>query len=251
MSQKKTFSNPAFQAATQNTLVNGFNLAPKVNNFNAIFTPKPLDEKESRVLERLLFDNFSPGKVSEEQVEKDWEDLKNITAEIKAIGKQSLVLLGERIYKGSVILSPYRDGTFTQWIETLQIAKKTAYNMRSYYQLYSELPDSALKERFKQLPQKAAYVLASKDVEIEEKVRVIEDNHDSSADDLIMLIQERFPANAKDGRRKEANKSLLDKIEFGLKKLLKRKDSLSLENLDQISGLRKLIDEILDSKSVL
>lgn len=248
MSQKKAFSNPAFQTTTQNTLVNGFNLVPKVNNFNAIFDTKPLDEKESQGLEKILAEHFLPGKVSEEQAEKDLDNLKNITAEIKAISKQGLVLMGERIQKAREILKPYRDGAFTQWIDSTFGSRKTAYNMLSYYQLYFELPNYALKERFKQLPQKAAYALASKDVDIEEKVRIIEDYHDSSADELMMLIQERFPADVVDRRRKEANKSLLDSIEFGLRKLLKRKDSLSPENLQQVTGLKKLIDEMLDSK---
>ena len=245
MSKQKTLSRPAFQTAAQNTLGKGFNLAPQVNNFNAIFDTKPLDEKESRQIEKLIVDNFLPGRVSEEQAEKDSVVLKNITAEIKTINKQGIVLIGERIQKARELLTPYRDGTFTQWIDATFGSRKTAYNMLSYYQLYSELPDQSMKERFKKLPQKIAYLLASKDADIEAKTRIIDDYCDSSTDDLMMLIQERFPSNENDGRRREANKSLLDSIEFGLRKLLKRKTSLSPENLHQVTGLKKLIDEML------
>ncbi len=251
MSQQKTFSNPAFQIPTHNPPVRGFNLAPQVNNFNAIFDTKPLDEKESRAIEKLLVDNFLPGKIPEEQVEKDLNSLKTITAEIKAISKQGIVLMGERIHKARELLKPYRDGTFTQWIESTFGSRKTAYNMLSYYDLYSELPDYVLKERFQKLPQKAAYILASKNADIEEKMRIIADYHDSSADELMMLIQERFPGNVQDGRRKEANKILLDSIEFGLKKILKRKSQLTPNNLIQISQIRSIINTILTETELL
>ena len=247
MSKEKTFSNIAFHSPAATVLPQGFNLVPQVNNFNSVFNPKPLDDKESNKLEKLLVDYFLPGRVSEDQVDKDLTQLKNITAEIKAISKQGIVLTGERIQKARELLTPYRDGAFTRWLETTFGSKKTAYNMLSYYQLYSELPDFSLKERFTKLPQKAAYLLASKNAEIEEKTKIIEEYCDSSADELVMLIQDRFPADELDGRRKEANKTLLNSLEIGLKKLLKRKNYLTADNLIQLNKLRTLIDEILES----
>jgi Uncharacterised protein family (UPF0137) len=250
MSKPKSFSNLVFQTANTNTLSNAFNLAPQVNNFNAIFDTKPLDEKESRGLEKLLVDNFLPGRISEEQVTKDLENLKNITAEIKAIGRQGTILMGERIEKARDLLKPYRDGAFTQWIESAFGSKRTAYNMLSYYQLYSDLPNYSLKERFKKLPQKIAYLLASKEADIDDKAKIIEDYYDSSSDELMLLIQERFPSDQGDGRRKAANKTLLDSLEIGLKKVLRRKDSLTDNNFDQVIKLRKLIDEIMLGKTI-
>lgn len=51
MSEKKPFSNPAFQTQSQHSVIKEFNLAPQVNNFNAVFDTKPLDEKDSQLLE--------------------------------------------------------------------------------------------------------------------------------------------------------------------------------------------------------
>jgi hypothetical protein len=250
MSKQKAFSNPAFEISTQNSLEGSFNLAPQVNNFNAIFDTKPLDENESRGIEKLLVEYFLPGRVSEDQAQKDLNQLKNITAEIKAISKQSVVLTGERIQKAREILKPYRDGAFAQWLEFSFGSKRTAYNMLSYYQLYSELPNYTLKENFKKLSHRVAYLLASKDADLEKKAKIIENYSNASSDELIMLIQDTFPTDAQDGRRKSANNTLLDSLEIALKKLLKRRAHLSDDNLDQLAKLRELINEILDSKRV-
>lgn len=250
MSQKKAISNPAFQSSSNLAPSSGFNLIPKVNNFNAIFDTKPLDGKESRNLEKLLFDFFLPGRVSEDQVSNDLEQLKNLTSEIKAITRQGILLIGERIHSAREILKPYRDGAFGQWIDITFGSRRTAYNMLSYYQLYTALPDYALKERFKMLPSKAAYLLASKDADIEEKAKIIENYSESSTDDLIMLIQDRFPSDITDGRKKTANRSLLDSIEQGLKKIARRKDHLTQENLEQIARFRSIINEILSDQKL-
>ena len=63
-----------------------------------------------------------------------------------------------------------------------------------------------------------------------------------------MLIHDKFPTDENDGRRKEANKTLLDSLEAGLRKLIRRKDQFSEDNLAQLSRIGKLIDEILSSK---
>lgn len=248
MSKHKVFANPAFQTQVQKAINTGFNLAPQVNNFNAVFDTQPLDEKESRKLEKLLVDNFLPGKISEKQVEIDIVHLREITAEIKAISKQGIVLMGERIHKAKMLLKPYKDGTFTHWLETTFGSRRTAYNMLSYYQLYSELPDYSLKEKFKKIPPKIAYILASKNVRLEEKAKIIDDYHDLNSDELMMLIQDKFPTDENDGRRKEANKTLLDSLETGFKKLMRRKDQLTEDNLAQLIRIRKLMDEILKEK---
>lgn len=248
MSQGKKFSNPAFQSPSKTLPAMEFNLAPVVNNFNSVFNTQPLEEKESLGLETLLVDHFLPGKVSEDQIGKDLGQLKTITAEIKAISNQGIVLTGERIQKAREILKPYKDGAFTKWLESTFGSRRTAYNVLSYYELYSDLPNNMLKERFKKFPQKAAYLLASKDADIEEKAKIIEDYHESSTNELVMLIQDRFPPDCNDGRRKDANRTLLDSIEQSLKKLSRRKNHLSTENLKQIAYLRTLIDELLNDE---
>lgn len=181
-------------------------------------------------------------------MESNLTDLKNITAEIKAINRQGTVLIGERIQKANDLLKPYRDGTFTQWAEFALGSKRTAYNLLSYYRLYTDLPSHSLRECFRKLPQKAAYFLASKDVELEEKFKIIENYSDSSADELIMLIQDRFPTDLQDGRRKEANRKLLDAIEHGLKKLMRRKAPLSPDALMQLARIQTLVESIQNTE---
>lgn len=250
MAKNLTITNPAFSSSSPKGMGGGFNLAPQVNNFNSIFNTTPLDEVESRQIEKLLVDNFLPGKVSEEQVEQDSNQLKTITSEIKAISNQSIVLIGERIHNAREILKPYRDGALAQWIESTFGSRRTAYNILAYYQLYSQLSSPTLQDRFKKMPQKIAYLLASKDVDISGKTEIIENYYESNSSELMMLIQERFPADIGDGRRKAANKTLLDSLELGLKKICKRKDHLTEGDHIQITRLKKLIDEILESKNI-
>jgi hypothetical protein len=246
MAKQKAFSNVAFQSSPKNA----FHLAPQVNNFNSVFNTQPLDESESHHLQELLVNYYLPGRVTEAQVEKDLDQLKILTAEIKAIRKQGIVLTGERIQKAKELLKPYRDGAFTRWIDSTFGSRRTAYNMLSYYQLYSELPNYTLKEGFKKLPYKVAYLLASKVADLDEKVKIIEDYCDSSTDELLMLLHDRFPTDPVDGRKKEANKVLINTIELGLKKLLRRKEHLSAANLAHIERLGSLFEELLGSKRV-
>lgn len=244
MSKQSPFSNPAFQSSST-PAAKGFNLVPQANNFNSVFNPQPLDNKESTGIEKLLVDYFLPGRLPENQVTTDLDQLKKITAEIKAVAQQGAVLTGERINQARTILKPYRDGAFAQWIDMFFGSRRTAYNMLAYYELYSSLPNHESKIKFQKIPQKIAYLLASKGVTIDAKVDIIDKHFDSNHDDLMMLIQERFPTDENDGRRKTANKTLLDSLELGFKKLLRRKDHLSEDNLRQVHRLKSLIDDIL------
>ncbi|MBX9744392.1 MAG: pGP6-D family virulence protein [Chlamydiales bacterium] len=244
MSKQSPFSNPAFQPSSA-PAAKGYNMVHNTNNFNSVFNPQPLDNKESTGIEKLLVDFYLPGRFPETQVTTDLDQLKKITTEIKAVAKQGAVLTGERLNQARSILKPYRDGAFAQWIDLFFGSRRTAYNMLAYYELYSSLPNHEAKIKFQKLPQKVAYLLASKNVTIDAKVDIIDKHFDSNPNDLMMLIQERFPADEGDGRRKTANKSLLDSLEFGLKKLLRRKDHLSDDNIRQVHRLKSLIDDII------
>lgn len=247
MAKNALFSNPAFQATSEAKLTE-FHLAPEVNTFNSVFDPKPLEKEEEQGIENLLLENFLPGKTPETQVETDLTLLKKLTGEIKAIVKQGVVLTGERVYKARELLKPYRDGTFAKWTEITFGSRRTAYNMLAYYELYSSIPDHVSKEKFSKLPQKAAYLLASKDADINEKIEIIDNYYDSNANELISLIQDKFPSEKPDGRQKTATTALLYSIELNLKKVLKRKNHLSEDNLKQVLQLKDLIESILAPK---
>lgn len=242
MAKSTLFSNPAFQQ--HSTPQVGFNLVNQTNSFNAMFDMKPLEQFEVNKIEELLTDHFQPALISEDQIEKDTDQIKNLTAEIKAIGRQGLILMGERILKARDILKSYRYGAFTKWLELTFGSRKTGYNMLAYYELYSSLPND-LKENFKKIPQKVAYILASKTGELQRKIELIQEYRDLSSDEMISLIQERFSPLTK-SKRSDGNSKLIVSMYETINKLRKRKNYLSDIQKQDLSRLKEIINVILD-----
>lgn len=243
------FENKAFQKSSSPGI--GFNLVTQTSNFDSIFATKPLEALESNLIEKLLTDNFQPGTISEEQLEEDLGQLKRITAEIKAIGKQGIILMGERIHRGSEILKPYRDGTFTKWLDATFGTRKTGYNMLNYYVLYKELPDD-LRLQFKKIPHRAAYILASRKVgNVEDKVEIIRKYHDRSHKELVSLIQENLPLEIADKRmKKNYNQNILDSLREGIEKMVVRKKELNNYDKLAIASLIKMLNSLVDHESM-
>jgi len=243
MSTSSLFAN---LPASVESKVTGFNLVNQVNSFNSFFDIKPLDQSESASIENLLVENFQHGLMPENRIEVDLDQLKQITADIKAIGRQATVLIGERVYKAKELLKPYRNGTFTKWLESTFGSRKTGYNMLSYYELFQALPHEELKEQFKKIPQRIAYTLASKSGDIEKKAEIIRNSHEKSTKDLENLIQEAFPVASGDKRiGKDANSKAIDVIREALFKLRDCKDTLSEENKMDLNHLRSILEGII------
>ena len=127
------------------------------------------------------------------------EQLYQITEEIRAISRQGAVLLGERVFRVRELLKPYRDRTFTKWLEATFSSRKTGYNFLAYYELYIHLPREELKEKFKKMPSRAAYILASKEGALQEKVSLIEEYSDLGHQELVALIRQTFPSLSRSG----------------------------------------------------
>lgn len=241
MSGLNLFHNQSFQQTASPGI--GFNLVTQVSSFSSIFDTKPLDKSEAEKIEQLLADNIQADVISFEQLEKDKADLKQITAEIKAIGKQGTILMGERIYRASELLKPYRDGTFSKWLEATFGTRKTGYNLMNYYALYNELPNEELRQKFKKIPQRAAYILASRKVDnIDVKAEIINQYYDLDHKELVGVIQEKLPLSLSDKRvNKSFNaKKLIASIRDSVERLHACKDSLSFEEkgaLVELSGL--------------
>lgn len=247
MSKSSIFEGGAFQKTTRTGV--GFNLVPQVNSFNSVFNAKPLNLRESNAIERLLIDNFQPGESSEEQVEQDVDQLKQITSEIKAIGKQGIVLMGERVYRARELLKPYKDGTFTKWLESTFGTRKTGYNMLAYYDLYRSLPRDDLRESLKKLPQRTAYILASREGAIDIKAEIISEYSDRPHDELVVLIQEKLPVASGDKRAsKSSNSRLISTMKGAVKKLQNRKSDLTREDRLELSELSNMIVCLLKLK---
>lgn len=208
-------------------------IAPQgsVSSFDSIFKTRPLETKENQSLQNLLVEDFFSGAVAENQIKKDLAELKRLTAEIRAINRQAVLLLGERVYRAREMLKPYKDGTFTAWLEATFGARKSGYNVLAYYELYSQLPKPELQEKMKKIPQRAAYVLASRDGDVERKAEIIRDYYEMNHADLVTLIQERFPIPTKDKRSKKSpNDKLVETLCATAKQICARFDSMSDDN---------------------
>lgn len=244
MSKSALFSNKAFVDSASNGI--GFNLVPQMNSFNAVFQTKPLENAESDKIRRLLHDNLDPDKMTEEQTSRDADQLKQITAEIKAISRQGAILLGERVYRAREILKAYQSGAFTQWLEATFGSRKTGYNMLAYYELYNALPHDGLKEKFKQMPNRAAYILAAKQGDFQAKVAMINENYQLGHRELVGLIRSAFPtlSRAPHGARFEIKK-LGIALNQALKEAKKQKYSFSRE---EQAVLKELMGSIYQLK---
>jgi energy-converting hydrogenase A subunit M len=247
---KTLISNPVFGKPEEQI---GFNLAPNVNVFNSIFTPKQLDTDEENKIQNLLFDNFqieeSSNWPAEERLKIDIDQLKAITAEIKAIQKQSIVLLGERIEKAQNLLKSYKDGTFTIWLKDTFNSKQTGYNILAYYEFYKSLPTLELKELFKKLPKRAAYTLASRTGDLELKLQIL--NHfllfdSESSSNILVHIRDRLPLADDDRRRSKGEISLLiDSLYKTTYAIQKRGGKLTDECRKKLIEIRSVLDQFL------
>lgn len=248
MAKAKTLiTNPVFQKNLESKP--GFNVVSQANPFNSIFEIQPLDEKTLHAIDRLMYELVKPENANEEQVRNDLAQLKTITLEVKAIEKQGVLLIGERLFKAREILGKYGRGieSFTAWLNITFKHRSTAYNVLSYYELYKMLPNPELQKKLKEMPHKAAYVLASRKGEIEQKVEIVEKCHEMRADDIIAIIQDKFPILVKNEKKASIPDVLIDTIRTSLRKLLNRKRSLKDSHFTAIAECQNLLDAILQA----
>ncbi|MCF7852234.1 MAG: pGP6-D family virulence protein [Simkaniaceae bacterium] len=202
---------------------------------------------ESRELELLLFESFKPGQLSEEDVGRDFVEIRNLTVEIRSIHKQQVVLVGERVYRAREILRKYGDGTttFTQWLDRVFTSRRTAYNILRYYEFYQQLPSLSLRQGLKSMPLKVAYCLSSRQAPLGKKVEIIESYSGEKPEDAILLIKEKLPTAEKDKRRKDSNKLMIEKIKTALHRLKMRREHLTKDHLSALQDLMVDLEEIV------
>lgn len=216
------------------------------NAFRSVFAIQDLDSAQAEELKELLHTNAPPQKELIE-VEHDFATLKNITAEIRSIQKQSVMLLGERIVKAREILKIYGDGstTFTKWLDATSLSRRTAYNCIAYYEFYSSLPNDSLRERLKLMSQKAVYILASRTGDLEQKFKIVEEYYKLKQDEIIPLIQEYFPLPESEKRKELALEGDLNELEHLLERLVKRRASLSPKHLKRLQELKAIFSDFV------
>jgi hypothetical protein len=197
-----------------------------MSGFRGMFGDTKLTKQEEDRIQDILNEHYQSRNSQEVQVDEDRQTLFNLTAEIKAISNQSILLHGERIKKAQKILSNYKDGAFSEWLLFTYGNRQTPYSMLQYYELYHALP-TAIRPMIENMPKKAAYILASREGSLDQKLDLIKNYKGQSQNEVIFSIQEKFPITEGDKRKKVSNETTIDQLEKLLFKLEKRRHSLS------------------------
>jgi Uncharacterised protein family (UPF0137) len=199
MSKVNSFLSERFKQATKklSKMTNLVELTSsgKLSSFTGVFRVGQLSPKEEEMLQTLL-DQY---KNEEQEIQADLKKLSDITAEVKAINSQAIILHGERIKKAQLLLKNYRDGAFSAWLIAAYGNRQTPYNFLQYFELYSILPE-ALKPKLDEMPRQATYSLASRDAPIEQKQEIIANYRGQPKQELLELIRNSFPLSEKDQR---------------------------------------------------
>ncbi len=85
-----------------------------INAFNALFAVQELNEQESRAIETILTNGLES---DIEALDGDVHEVKRLTKELKAIKRQEMVLIGERISQARDVFKKYKKRSFAiGWI---------------------------------------------------------------------------------------------------------------------------------------
>lgn len=213
-------------------------LSPFLNSFSN--TVLSADEEER--LKQLLESYNTLQDVSKE----DLKDLCSLSAQIKQIHHQAVLLHGERIKKARDLLKRYREGAFSSWLLLTYGNRQTPYNFLMYYELVTLLPES-LRAEVEKMPRQAVYTLASRQGSQEKKEEIIRNYRGESKGELLELIRKEFPLMEADRRQSNLAKQALELLTRG-SKLLKQCSALSDEEL---FSLEKLIKKLQIAKTNL
>lgn len=167
-----------------------------LSSFSGVFRISSLNDAEKAQLEAILKD-FR--KEEGEAIDFDLMALSKITAEVKAITNQAVILHGERIKKAQEILKKYRDGAFTAWLFATYGNRQTPYNFLQYYEFYKTMP-AALHPQIDQMPMQAVYTLASRGGALEKKEEIVRNYRGQPKQELLRLIRLEFPLAEDDQR---------------------------------------------------
>lgn len=205
-----------------------------INAFHSLFAVQELDDFENRAIEEILLSGVE-SKTLEKEIANDAHEVKRLTKELRAIRRQELVLIGERVQAAREVFRRYKDRSFRDWMQLTFGSFKTGYNYLSFYDLYLSVPDE-IKGHLKEMPAKAVYVLASHKGPLEKKIEVVKNHSRETAQNLIAAIREVLGGSRKTSR-KEANDRILSTLE-------KSAVLLSPEHLDH--NHRKRLISLID-----
>ncbi|WP_407365625.1 pGP6-D family virulence protein [Chlamydia pecorum] len=197
-----------------------------------------LSSQEQDRLQKLL-EHYSLEKQIKQQ---DVQYLCVLSAEIKQIHHQAVLLHGERIKKVRDLLKSYREGAFSSWLMLTYGNRQTPYNFLVYYELFSLLPD-ALKIEAEKMPRQAMYTLASRQGSQEKKEEIIRNYKGENKDELLRIIRKEFPLIASDCRQTSVSKQALAFLVKGTQ-LLSKCSTLSLEEKGTLEKLLKKLKKV-------
>ena len=219
-----------------------------INSFRNLFDYRKLGLDESREIEELLWDH-SDERIVADQLREDAEQLQHLTAEIRAISKQGIILLGERIHRAQGILKRYGDGqgAFTTWLVRTFGNRRSAYNMLSYYEFHEAMPTAELKEKLKSMPVQAVYSLASRQAPFDQKLAIVQQYNGERQKDILLLIQQKLPVSDGDARKSKVDPVPMDTLE----KLCHTfetlgADQLGTEHRDRLRAAIHLLEQLLE-----
>lgn len=174
----------------------------------------------------------------------DLQALMAITAEVKAINNQAIILHGERIKRAQQILASYRDGAFSTWLMITYGNRQTPYNFLQYFEFYTSLKEE-LKKHIDQMPRQVIYTLASRPAPAEKKTQFIESYQGRSKKELLALIRKEFPIAPTDGRREKVSPKVVKALEHAIALAHKRTFVPSAEDKQKILSLLDILRQTL------
>lgn len=177
--------------------------------FSGLFGIPANTENEKKILQEILAKYASDETVDNE---KDLLHLLAITAEVKAISNQAVLLHGERIKKAQEILKNYQEGAFTAWLKCTYGNRQTPYNFLQYYEFYSKMP-KGLHSQIELMPRQAVYTLASREGEFDKKEEIVRSYKGESKQQMITLIRALFPLKESDNRRENSIENAIKQLE--------------------------------------
>lgn len=192
---------------------------PIINSFQSTFDHQPLSASEKQAIKGII-QPYSESIVSE-QVDKDFQEIVDITAQIRSINKQGLILIGERLEHTRSIFTRYGQRAFNEWLIYTFGSRRTPYNILAYYHFFKQLPSNKLQQKMKQLPVQVVYTLATRPGDIQLKQQFVSNFTGQSQKELLKEISALFPIQKRSKdchKRIESNIKLLEDIASQLSK---------------------------------
>lgn len=178
--------------------------AGNLSSFSGVFKVSELTSQEKETLLSLL----THYKGEEGDLKEDLFQLAALTAEVKAINNQAIMLHGERIKRAQSLLKNYREGAFSAWLIATYGNRQTPYNFLQYFELRTSI-QIELQPKLDEMPRQVVYSLASREGEIEKKAEIIKNYQNESKEALLQLIRETFPLADRDQRAQDLSDSAI------------------------------------------